>query len=292
MKRWLLPVMLAVLTAGVYVKRDSLRSFLLGNEPLVPAEAVREEQARLRFRGLAEGDAQARVLEAARIRELRLADVAFQADVRVALGREMQAWRRQWEKEDERAQRLAGQGLTEAEMDRQVREALLDEAWLEQQMAATTRVSEGELQAAYVARREALRLPQVQRVAHLFLAQSGPQAKDRGPEMRQLHQRLLAGEDWAALVLAHSEDARTKRQAGDLGWVGAARAPEAFVKSAQGLKPGQMSPPVKTALGWHLIRVLKRQETRLPTLAEVREELAALLQDEKRQAALGRMTRE
>jgi parvulin-like peptidyl-prolyl isomerase len=292
MKRWLLPVMLAVLTAGVYVKRDSLRSFLLGNEPLVPAEAVREEQARLRFRGLAEGDAQARVLEAARIRERRLADVAFQVDVSVALGREMQAWRRQWEKEDERAQRLAGQGLTEAEMDRQVREALLDEAWLERQMAATTRVSEAELQAAYVARREALRLPQVQRVAHLFLAQSGPQAKDREPEVRQLHQRLLAGGDWAALVLAHSEDARTKRQAGDLGWVGAARAPEAFVKSAQGLKPGQMSAPVKTMLGWHVIRVLKRQETRLTTLAEVREELAAQLQDEKRQAALEQLTRE
>ena len=292
MKRWLPPVMLALLIAGLYVQRESLRTFLLGHEPHVPVAVVKGEQARLRFRGLAEGDALARVLEAARIRELRLADVAFQADVSVALGREMQAWRRQWEKEDERAQRLAGQGLTEAEMERQVREALLDGAWLERQMAATTRVSEEELQAAYETRREALRLPQVQRVAHLFLAQSGPQAKDRELEMRRLHQRLLAGEDWVALVLAHSEDARTKRQAGDLGWVGATRAPEVFVKSAQGLKPGQMSAPVKTALGWHIIRVLERQETRLPTLPEVREELAALLQDEKRQAALGRLTRE
>lgn len=289
MKAWWLPLLLGLLVAICHFRQDSLRRILLGLENEISEKEFREEVAQLQFRGLTADAAEVRLRAAINIRRERQGAVTFDRDVRKALESEMQAWRRQWEKPMERDQRLMGQGMTEIEMENRVREALLDQAWLEARIAPSSLVTAEELQAAYQAQSTALTLPQMQRIEHLFLAQSGREARDRSAEIRKLHQRLSGGADWATLVQTHSEDARTKRKQGDLSWVGISRTPQAVLLTAQALQTGKMSSPIQSELGWHIIRLIKRQDERLPRLDELRTELLSVLQADKRQAALARI---
>jgi peptidyl-prolyl cis-trans isomerase SurA len=76
----------------------------------------------------------------------------------------------------------------------------------------------------------------------------------------QLEQRLRAGEDFATLARTHSQDTMSAARGGDLGWVGPGDTAPAFEAAMDKLKPGEISPPVKTRFGWHIIQVLKYRD--------------------------------
>jgi peptidyl-prolyl cis-trans isomerase C len=54
--------------------------------------------------------------------------------------------------------------------------------------------------------------------------------------------------------------------------------PADFIAAVQELQPGETSPPVLTRLGWHLIHLIERRPSRLPTLKESRAEIQAALE--------------
>lgn len=297
--RWFPPLLLAALAAGLWLKQEAVRNYLLGPEPRFPASLVAEETARLLFRDstLAENaPAKARETLAvlAALRAARLASPAPVSvpDLEAAVETELAVWERQWETPDDREARLAVQKMTREDLKDTFRQGLLDRAWVEREIAPETQVTEAELNAAFAKQKSALEIPERHRVAHLFLSRSGGKPPgDRRAEAARLHQRLLAGESWEALVKAHSEDARSRPQKGDLGWVSRQRMPAAFMKAVEALKPGETSSPVETTLGWHLIRVQERRPARHPRLEEVRAELQSALEQAKRQAAMEKLIR-
>jgi peptidyl-prolyl cis-trans isomerase SurA len=74
-----------------------------------------------------------------------------------------------------------------------------------------------------------------------------------------LRERVIAGgADFAALARANSDDT-TAGKGGDLGWVYPGDTVPEFERAFVALQPGEMSPPVKTAFGYHLIQVLERR---------------------------------
>lgn len=75
--------------------------------------------------------------------------------------------------------------------------------------------------------------------------------------MRTLKERLDNKADFAELARVHSEDASASR-GGDLGWVVAGDTVPEFERAMNTLKPGEISEPVKSPFGWHLIQVLER----------------------------------
>jgi peptidyl-prolyl cis-trans isomerase SurA len=73
-----------------------------------------------------------------------------------------------------------------------------------------------------------------------------------------LKERLDNKADFAALARAQSEDASAVK-GGDLGWVSPGDTVPEFERAMNALNPGEVSGPVKTPFGWHLIQVLERR---------------------------------
>lgn len=76
--------------------------------------------------------------------------------------------------------------------------------------------------------------------------------------LRQIRDRLRAGEPFEELARRNSDDA-TAPQGGDLGWISPGETVPAFEQAMNALQPGEISEPVKSPFGWHLIQVIERR---------------------------------
>lgn len=76
--------------------------------------------------------------------------------------------------------------------------------------------------------------------------------------LQMLRERLAHGADFAELARLHSNDLSATK-GGDLGWLNPGDTVPEFEKAMNSLKPGEVSEPVRSAFGWHLIQVLERR---------------------------------
>ncbi len=82
---------------------------------------------------------------------------------------------------------------------------------------------------------------------------------DARRKLEDLRERIVrGGADFAELARVHSEDSSAAR-GGDLGWLYPGDTVPDFERAMDALKPGEISQPVKTQFGWHLIQVLERR---------------------------------
>ncbi|MEW5709693.1 MAG: peptidylprolyl isomerase [Pseudomonadota bacterium] len=97
------------------------------------------------------------------------------------------------------------------------------------------------------------------RVRHILVRPGETLSEDEARNrLLQLRERIVNGADFAELARLHSEDPSAS-QGGDLGWVSPGDTVPAFERTMESLQPGEVSEPVKTPLGWHLIQVLERR---------------------------------
>jgi peptidyl-prolyl cis-trans isomerase SurA len=86
---------------------------------------------------------------------------------------------------------------------------------------------------------------------------SSAQAKQR---ITRIWQRIQAGEDFAQLARASSDDSGSAAKGGSLGWVNPGTMVSEFEEQMQALKPGEISKPFQTRFGWHIVQVLSRRD--------------------------------
>jgi peptidyl-prolyl cis-trans isomerase SurA len=77
--------------------------------------------------------------------------------------------------------------------------------------------------------------------------------------IQQLETRLRGGEDFATLARANSQDTLSAAKGGDLGWLNKGDTVPAFEEALESLQPGELSKPVKTQFGWHIVEVQERR---------------------------------
>lgn len=94
---------------------------------------------------------------------------------------------------------------------------------------------------------------------HILIKTTKVMSDDKArARLEQLRQRILNGESFEDLAKRNSEDA-TAPQGGDLGWLTPGETVPAFEQAMNALEPNQISEPVKSQFGWHLIQVLERR---------------------------------
>ena len=97
-------------------------------------------------------------------------------------------------------------------------------------------------------------------------------------EALALLQELEDGADFGHLAREHSGDPGSAENGGALGWFQGGQMVQPFAEAAAALEPGEVSEPVQTQFGWHLIRLEDRRLADAPPLEAVRDELTAELQ--------------
>ena len=79
---------------------------------------------------------------------------------------------------------------------------------------------------------------------------------------KEIQQRLAAGESFDTLARQYSDDTGSGAQGGDLGWFGKGRMVAPFEEAAFSQEIGQISEPIKSEFGYHIIEVLEKDENR------------------------------
>jgi parvulin-like peptidyl-prolyl isomerase len=96
---------------------------------------------------------------------------------------------------------------------------------------------------------------------------------------------LVAGADWTAEAAKYSDDPGTKAKGGDLGTISKGEMVKEFEDAVFSLAKDEISQPVKTAYGYHIIQVTGVNEAKQYTLDEVKEDIKSSLLSEKKSAA-------
>jgi peptidyl-prolyl cis-trans isomerase D len=101
-----------------------------------------------------------------------------------------------------------------------------------------------------------------------------------------LRKEIQGGKDFAEVARASSDDTGSKAQGGELGWNERSAWVPAFSQAAFNLKIGEVSEPVLTPFGWHLIQVEERKPAEEKPLASVSHDIAGILLKRERARAL------
>lgn len=88
------------------------------------------------------------------------------------------------------------------------------------------------------------------------------------PEAKMILTKIAEGDDWTTLAAQFSTDTSNSYQGGDLGWFGKGQMVQEFEDAAYALKIGEISQPVKTEFGYHIIQVVGH-ESRILTSDEL-----------------------
>ncbi|MGE5258232.1 MAG: SurA N-terminal domain-containing protein [Hyphomicrobiales bacterium] len=100
-------------------------------------------------------------------------------------------------------------------------------------------------------------------------------------KIEDILKKARAGQDFAALAQQYSEDEQTKSKGGALGAFSKEAMVQPFADAAFALQPGQISEPVRTRFGWHLIKVEKVNEGRTRSFEEAQAEIRSQLTHER-----------
>ncbi|QSQ27817.1 SurA N-terminal domain-containing protein [Pyxidicoccus parkwayensis] len=117
------------------------------------------------------------------------------------------------------------------------------------------------------------------KVAPEATAEQKAQAKAKAEALRK---QIEGGKDFAAVAKESSEDPGSKARGGDLGWVERGSWEPALADAAFALKAGEVTQPVETKFGVHLVKVEEKQAAQDKQLADVQDEIATTLYKQER----------
>jgi parvulin-like peptidyl-prolyl isomerase len=179
---------------------------------------------------------------------------------------------------DQRYQKtLKQQGLTEGQAKDEVRAQLISEA-LFKKVTSNVQVSKEEIKAYYNSHKSQYGQPQTREVRHILVAKKAL--------ADSLYAQLKAGANFAKLAKKYSKDPGSAANGGKLT-ISKGQTVPAFDKTAFSLKKGELSKPVHTQYGYHIIQALSDvKAAQTTTLNKVEASIKQQLEQQRKNDAM------
>ena len=151
-------------------------------------------------------------------------------------------------------------------------------------------VDPAEIQRAYSANQNAYRIPERVKVRHIVIdmPKPGPDGKvdpkamdEARAKAQDVLKQIKATGDWDGLAKKYSGDAGSKDKGGELGWLNRGQTVAEFDKVAFAQNKGQISDPVQSSFGFHIIQTEDKEDAHLKPLAEVKPAIEEAIKQEK-----------
>jgi len=166
--------------------------------------------------------------------------------------------------------------LTESSLRKMMWERLMIQGYTEKLFEKNIKITEKYLRDSYEAQKKQYTKGESVEAAHILVKD-----EKKAKEIRAL---LTKGEDFATLAKKYSIDPGSKTTGGQLGYFSEGQMVPEFEKAAFALKVGEISQPVKTNFGYHIIKKTGYKPPQVTPFAEVRKNLEAQAKSEKQAA--------
>ncbi|KOP67562.1 peptidylprolyl isomerase [Bacillus sp. FJAT-18019] len=143
---------------------------------------------------------------------------------------------------------------------------------LKKLMGDKIKVTDEEVKEIYDQNKDSFATPEQVRASHILV--------ETKEEAEKIEKQLKEGADFAAIAKEKNQDA-TKDTGGDLDFFGRGEMDPAFEEAAFKLKKGEISAPVKSSFGYHIIKVTDRKAATNPTFEDKKEEIRGQLENQK-----------
>jgi parvulin-like peptidyl-prolyl isomerase len=161
---------------------------------------------------------------------------------------------------------------------RQYREGLMENKLYGNYILADMKVTDEELRQYFEQNRQEFVFPEKRRVAHI-LAASLDSAKD-------IFKKYKEGESFEALAKFYSKDSQNAERGGELGWVGKGDILPVLERTVFSLKAGEISDPVQTEAGHHILKLLEVRPAQLKDFTQAKKEVEKKVLQKKREGKI------
>lgn len=154
-----------------------------------------------------------------------------------------------------------------------------------EQFAGKVNVSDSELQAAYDKDKAKFTVPEQRKARHILIPvpqnASAAEVKKAQAQADSIEKQLQAGANFAELAKKYSGDPGSASQGGELGFFSRGMMVKPFEDAVFSMKPGQISPPIRTPFGFHIIQLEDIKPEHVKSFDEVKPELEADIRKQK-----------
>jgi peptidyl-prolyl cis-trans isomerase C len=206
----------------------------------------------------------------------------------------------QWE-------RIKGNFGSEAELKKQVeaagetldkvkqglRDRIQQEHWIDAQVGDKAKVTDADAEDFYKKNPDQFKEPEQVRASHILVKVE----QDAKPEVvvqkqkaaQAIADRVKKGEDFAKVAKELSDDPGSKEKGGDLNFFQHDAMVKEFADAAFAMKKDEISDPVRSEFGYHIIKVTDRKSAGTVSLDQVKPQLVAFLQKKKKQTEIEKL---
>ena len=185
-------------------------------------------------------------------------------------------------------QSLAQTGLSEEQLKQRVREQLMLQRVIDTKVRSMITVSPMEVSKELGAHPEAEKPGDRMRVSHLLVRVNEHRPEEEARKLiENLHAQLAQGADFSATAKRYSED-QHRDEGGDMGWVAPGELMPELDAALSALKVGELSGPIQSRLGFHLVRGEERKPTSDLSVMEAHHAVSQQIYQKKFQKAFAR----
>jgi parvulin-like peptidyl-prolyl isomerase len=186
-------------------------------------------------------------------------------------------------------EQIAQAGMTPDELKKNIRTGLQQSRWMKSQVK-TSEITDDQAKSFYESNIKEFEQPETVKASHiLFMVDPDAQAdvvKQKEEAATKAAERAAAGEDFTKLAKELSEEPGASESGGDLGFFPKDRMVPEFADAAFAQKVGDISKPVKTQFGWHVIKVTDKKAAGTMPFDQVKEQVAAYLKSNNQREAV------